>query len=118
MIIENAKITSTMFGVEDHGILTFMVHLQGGSWGQGLGGYAIDGGYNKETGRREKGHGAGLIAMRSIIETVGAKSWESLPGTLCRVKRAEYNDKPIIGHIIEDRWFDLEQFMETHRYEQ
>lgn len=112
--ISNCKITSTRFGIKD-GILTFWVYLEGGDWCQGLGGYACDGGYNRETHRREKGYGAALIAMRSIMETVGVNNWEELPGTLCRAKTGGpgSSSTPIIGHILKDRWFDLAAFMKS-----
>ena len=35
--IENAVISGTMFGIEDHGIMTAMVYLSGDGWGGGFG---------------------------------------------------------------------------------
>ena len=45
----NARITSTMLGIEDHGILTCMLHLQQEGCGQAFGGYRLDApkGYSK-----------------------------------------------------------------------
>ena len=40
--IKNARITRTTLGVEDHGILTAFLHLEGDGWGIGFGGYALD----------------------------------------------------------------------------
>jgi hypothetical protein len=40
--IENAKITSTSLGQEDHGIFTCYVLCEFGSGGCGFGGYALD----------------------------------------------------------------------------
>jgi hypothetical protein len=119
MFESNGKIKSTMFGVEDHGILTFMVYLEGNGWAQGVGGYGLD---NPDKGEGYRpGFGLGLSAMRKIMETVGIDQWEKLPGTLIRIRRhdGEFgNDPPVIGHIIEDRWFDLRHFMESRRGEQ
>lgn len=109
----NGKIRSTFLGVEDHGILTFFIHLEWDGAGQGLGGFAIDG-PDKENGGR-LGFGPGLVAIRRILETVGVDSWEKLPGQLVRVRHEGWGSHrpPIIGHIMEDRWFDLREFMEA-----
>lgn len=37
MEIRNAKISSTMLGREDHGIMTFMIYIDGGSFACGVG---------------------------------------------------------------------------------
>lgn len=105
----NAKITSTMLGIEDHGILTFFINLEWSGAGQGLGGFALD--RHREPERL--GFGPGLVAIRKILETVGVTNWEDLPGKLVRAKVELWGSArpPIIGHIIEDRWFDLKEFM-------
>ena len=108
-MIENAKIKSTMLGIEDHGILTFFLYLEGGAWGQGLGGYALDG-FDRKTETR-KSSGIGLEAIRKILETLDLQTWEELPGTLVRVQRTASSSPPIIGHILKDQWFDLRKFM-------
>lgn len=107
----NAKIAGTILGIE-RGILTFMIDLEWSWGGQGLGGYALDG-WNLATNSRNIGHGPGIIAIRRILETVGVEAWEDLPGTLVRAKIGELGtgDPPIIGHIIDDKWFDLQEFM-------
>lgn len=112
----NAKITATQFGVEDHGILTFYVMLEWSGGGQGLGGFSLDG-YCEETKSRDVGYGPGLVAMRRILETTGVDRWERLPGTLVRVRHHGWGSSkpPVIGHILEDKWFDLEQFMQEAR---
>lgn len=111
----NAKITSTMLGVEDHGILTFYLFLEWRGAGQGLGGFALDsfGGEGKD----RKGWGGGLTAIRKILETVGVEKWEDLPGKLVRLKIDGLGSArpPIIGHIIEERWFDMKAFAEANQ---
>ena len=114
MTVCNAKITGTMLGIEDHGILTFFVFLEGKGWGQGLGGFALDQYKDRERdGGERESIGAGLAAIRKILETVGVEKWENLPGTLIRVERSGLGSSvpPRIGHILEDRWFDLGEFM-------
>lgn len=111
----NAKIRSTMFGIEDHGCMTFFLFLEWPGAGQGLGGFSLDQG--KRGGNEREGCGAAIIAIRSILETVGVDKWESLPGTLVRLKVDGLGSSrpPIIGHIMEDRWFDLKEFFARYR---
>jgi len=115
METHNCKIGSTMLGIEDHGIMTFFVHLSGEGWGQGLGGFAID----KYGGTHEAdrpGFGPAVTAIRKILETVGVETWEDLPGTLVRAKIEGLGSSrtPIIGHYMKDQWFDLKEFTEAN----
>ena len=108
--IKNAKITSTMFGREDHGILTFVIYVDicdGTSCG--IGGYALD----------QRVHGsriysaAGLEAMALLMETVGVNCWEELPGKYVRVRTNGWG-KPIdaIGNLMDENWLDLRKWFE------
>ena len=109
MEIKNAKITSTMLGREDHGIMTFMifVELDGGS--RGIGGYAIDQ-YNAETKGREFSP-KGLEAISRILETVGVGEWEKLKGSYIRVEDNGWGERITkIGNLMKDKWFDMEEF--------
>ena len=111
--VKNAKIERTMLGVEDHGIMSFMLHLDYGGAGQGAGGYALDQ-YDKERKLRI-GWGPGLLLLRTILETVGVESWEKLPGQHIRV-RASHSKVHAIGHFLDDkRWLDFEAFFEANR---
>lgn len=92
--IKNATIERTMIGIEDHGILTCMLHLDYGGSGQGFGGYEIT-------------LNAGQW-IQKIIETVGVEKWEDLKGKHIRVE-SEHSKVYKIGHIIEDRWFNPEE---------
>jgi len=89
----NARIESTMLGIEDQGILTCYLHLRQEGAGQGFGGYSL------------KSHGIDMI--KRILETVGVSDWEDLPGEYVRV---EGNDHKIrkIGHITDDKWYEPE----------
>lgn len=103
--IKNARIESTMLGIEDHGILTCWISLDYGSSGQGFGGYPFDK-PDKKTGKR-----VGLSQMgtyiRRILEILGVDTWEELPGKHIRVKTdGEYGKIIAIGHIIKDEWFE------------
>lgn len=92
MEIRNAKIESTMLGFEDHGIFTYMIHLNYGGSGQGFGGYVLGGDYGTNT-------------IKKILEVVGVDKWEDLIEKHVRVE-AEFNKIHRIGNILEDEWFD------------
>lgn len=90
---KNAKIRSTMFGFEDHGIMTFFLNLEGDEWGCGFGGLRCD--------------GPGLAeAIKQLLKTVEVDTWERLGGQFVRVKfsggRAES-----IGHLMKDQWVSV-----------
>lgn len=65
---ENARISDTMLGFEDHGIFTFSLTMDGGHWGQGFGGYGMKG-VAEET-------------ITSILRALKRNRWESLAGQL------------------------------------
>jgi len=99
----NAKITSTMLGYEDHGILTCMIHLTQGASGQGFGGWRLDS-YSKKLKCKTDSAYAGFW-MRRLLEVVGVEKWEDLKGKYIRVDGEEFGNIEGIGHIIEDKWF-------------
>ena len=116
MEITNGKILSTQLGREDHGIMTFMIFVEFYGCGCGIGGYALDG-YDRETKSRVYS-AKGLEAIARIIETVGVDSWEKLPGTYVRVKNNGWGSTiDEIGHIIEDKWFNLREFFSEKKGE-
>lgn len=108
----NARIASTMLGVEDHGILTCMLHLECGGVGQGFGGYTFD-----EYGENDKArHGVafGMEFIRRVLKVVGVQKWEDLPGKYIRAD-ADNSKVYRIGHITEDKWFDPQELAEEAR---
>lgn len=104
--IENALIESTYFGGEDHGIMTAYLYLKYDMGGQGFGGYGLDM-YNEKTKERE-GTAYGLEFVRRVLETVGVKRWEDLPGKYIRVEHT-WTKVSKIGHIIQNKWFEPEK---------
>lgn len=108
MRIQNAKITGTMLGFEDHGIFTFMISLDYGGSGQGAGGYALDG-WDEKTKSR-KGWKFGIDFISRILAVVGVETWESLPGKSIRVK-SDFNKVLAIGNFLEENWLDFDEFM-------
>ena len=112
--IKNAKIASTMLGVEDHGILTCWLYLEYDGGGQGFGGYSLDTPDKARTHEfRRVGCAWGMEFINRILAVVGVEKWEQLPGKHIRVK-AEHSKVHAIGNIIKDNWFcpetDLTEF--------
>jgi len=96
-MIENAKITSTFLGREDHGILTGMVTLAGDGWGVGFGGRCLGGDYTTEW-------------IKGVLDTLEVSSWEKLPGTLVRVEWEGVGGRALrIGHAIKNKWYSGEK---------
>lgn len=103
--IENAKITGTSLGPEDHGIFTAWVTVEGEGWGVGFGGYAFDSWNEKR--KQRVGMSYGLEYIRRLMKTVGVERWEKLPGTYVRVETEGAGGKCLrIGHVLKDQWFD------------
>jgi len=98
---ENAIIEDTFLGIEDHGIFTYVIHLDYGGSGQGAGMISLDG-YNEKTKKRTGWDGA-VPMLRSILDVIGARSWEELKGKHVRVKH-DWDHVYEIGHIIKDKW--------------
>ena len=109
MEIKNAKISSTMLGREDHGIMTFMIYIGGDGFNCGVGGYCLDE-FGSATQTRVF-RAESMEAISKILEVVGVDKWEDLPGKYIRI---EYNGLGStvtkIGNIIEEKWFDLKEF--------
>jgi len=103
--IRNATIKSTMLGIEDHGIMTFYVHLDYGGVQQGFGGWALD---DKPAGRSNKRPGTafGMECLIRILRVLRADTWESLRGKPCRA-RIEGGLVKSIGHCLNDEWWEL-----------
>lgn len=87
---ELAKITSTMLGIEDHGIFTAMLYVEyeAGS-GQGIGGYTLDQPHrdanDKFVGR--VGTAYGMQFIMGMLKAVGVDAWEKLTGQMIYVLR-------------------------------
>jgi hypothetical protein len=117
--IKNAKIVSTSLGVEDHGIFTAYLHLDGGGWGGGFGGYSLDGPVKDTAGKFEGrvGSAFGAEFIRRVLETLEVETWEKLPGTIVRVTSEGLGGRAAttIGHAYKDRWFDPQKLADEMR---
>lgn len=69
-----AKIKSTFLGIEDHGIYTFVLHLDYGGSGQGYGTISLGSASHPDT------TGLTFQFLRRILCACGVDSWEKLPG--------------------------------------
>ncbi len=92
MQIQNAKITQTFLGREDHGIPTFVLTLEWGDSAQGFGGM----GEGRTT----------LSQLCDLCSAVSAGSWEELRNMYVRVRIDGGGVVDRIGHLTKDRWYD------------
>lgn len=108
-MIKNAKITSTMLGREDHGIMTFMIYIDAGDFSCGVGGFCLDE-FNTTTQARVF-RAESMEAISKILDVVGVDKWEDLPGKHIRFEDAGWGSTVTkIGNIITDKWFDMRGF--------
>ncbi|MGY3748096.1 hypothetical protein ACWN8P_12630 [Vagococcus salmoninarum] len=111
-MIENAIVTSSFLGREDHGILTFYLTLKGKGWGVSVGGYALDE-YSQELKVRVPVQ-KGFQAIAEILKVIGVDSWEKIPGTSIRCETTGLGGTVFkIGNLIEDNWIDFKSFFAT-----
>ena len=101
--IKNAKISGTMLGLEDHGIMTCMLYLDYGGSSQGFGGYGFDEYYKKIDKRL--GTAWGMEFIKRVLEICDSEKWEDLKGKYVRAD-SEFGCVHRIGHITKDIWFD------------
>jgi hypothetical protein len=79
-----ARIDSTSFGSQDHGIVSAWLHCSWKSGGIGVGGFCLD--TPKPKDQRAAGDytrlgtAYGLDHLMQIMATVGVETWEKLPG--------------------------------------
>lgn len=97
MTIINARITDTMLGREDHGIMTFSIGVEFDGGGCCVGGYCLDGGSIK--------------IISQILDVVGVNSWEELKGQYIRFESNGWGSRITkIGNLMYDKWIDFEEF--------
>lgn len=111
--IENCKITDVTISMEDHGVLTFLIFIEGNAWGCGIGQYVI--GHGHLGSEYWDANGSGLVAIMKIMDVVGVSRWEDLKGKYIRVESDGWGSSITkIGHIIKDKWFDLKEFFKNY----
>lgn len=112
--IENAKIISADLSMEECGVLTLSLVLEGAGWGCAYGGYVLGHGY---LGAEEfKGSAKGMESIMRIMDVVGVEKFIDLKGKIVRVAARGWGGSiKIIGNVISDKWFDIESFFETDK---
>lgn len=109
MDIKNARIQSTMLGREDHGIMTFMIFINADRFTCGAGGYCLDE-FDSATQTRVF-KAKSMEAISKILDVVGVKTWEELPGKYIRFEDNGWGSTVTkIGNIIDEKWFDMREF--------
>jgi len=115
--IKNVKITNVSLTMADHGCLTFYLTLEGDAWGISYGGYCIGLGFLGSDSFTAE-NGGGLVAMMKIMDTVGVEKWEDLKGKYIRIVDEGWGSSvKKIGNIIEDKWFDIDEFFKNYNKE-
>lgn len=102
---EIGKIADTHIGLEDHGMMTVSITLEGDGWRQGIGHYRI-GTWSEPI------EDAGWVAefIRRFTQAAGAETWENLPGKRVKVLREGSFKGRIVG-IDKVPTFDGERFL-------
>ncbi len=89
------KIISTQLGIEDHGIMTFMLMFDFGGKRQGFGGYCLD--TYDPISKKRVGTAEGCDAILQILNACGVSNWEEIRG---KAMYALY-DSEGFGHLIK-----------------
>jgi hypothetical protein len=109
--IINVRITSTMLGLEDHGIFTAFIYFEGDGTGGGFGGHCFD--QYDQAKKKRVGHAFGIEYISSVLKVVGVEKWEDLPGEHIRVISSGLGSRTEgIGHIYKDLWFRPQELLE------
>jgi hypothetical protein len=106
---QNAEISDvdTIFA-EDGTFRTYLV-LSGNGWRIQYGGYAV--GITNQSATEFQATAKGIELLMRLITLVGARSINGLVGKHVRVAvLPEVGEVKIIGNIVEDKWFDIEDF--------
>lgn len=107
--IKNARITKVSLTMRDHGVLCYYLMLETDGGGCAYGGVVIGKGYLGAD--NFEGYAKGIEALMRIMNTLGVDSWEDLEGCYCRMVDPGLGGIVTkIGHIIEDKWFDQQEF--------
>lgn len=113
-VIRNARIRSTELGLIANGMMSCFLHLEWPGGGVGFGGTRMD--TWDKTIDDSVGTQYGCDLIIHILKVVGVEKWEDLPGKHVRLEdRGLGRTVRKIGHLLEDKWFDIEEFSEEWR---
>ena len=105
-MILNAKITSADIYIEDHDILTFSIGIESSAgWSTCIGNCYLD--WTKDGERVPANYTSTII--RTVLETVGVRSWNDLVGKYIRIDDNDTCNSPItkIAHLMKDNWVNI-----------
>ena len=110
--IENVKITGADLSMADHGVLCLAMPLEWGGCACVYGGIVLGHGYLGAT--EFEGSAKGTEYIMRIMDIVGVERFNQLKGKYARVATKGFGSSvKIIGNIIDDKWFDPEDFFKT-----
>lgn len=100
--VVNCKIAATQLGF-DGGVMLGTLQLQAKGFGVAFSGHVIH--VPAQTQEQEDWQTSfGMDYITRVLQTVGVRLWEELPGQAIRLMR-EGNQVVAIGHLIEEVWF-------------
>ena len=106
----NARIAGVDLSMENHGCLTLEMNLHGDGWGVCFGGYVLGHGYLGANEDEFEGSAKGMESLLRIMDVIGVERFKDLKDKYVRVARKDNYSIKIIGNIIKDKWFDVEDF--------
>lgn len=107
-----AIITDVFFGIEDHGLMTCNLTVEGDGWGCGFGGYSLS-----------LNDGSGMSAIKALLETLGVRDLCELKNQPVRLQWEDGKGESVsnrickIGHIVRNKWFSWREFFD-HWYKE
>lgn len=112
--IRNAEIKNVDLSMADHDVLTLQMTLEGDGWGVVYGGYVLGHGY---LGAEEfDGSAKGLESIMRIMDVVGVERFNDMQGKCIRVATKGLGSSvKIIGNLIKDKWFDIDEFFKEDK---
>jgi hypothetical protein len=106
---QNAEISDVDTVIAEDGTLRTYLILSGNGWRIQYGGYAV--GATNPSATEFQATAKGIELLMRLITLVGARSVNGLIGKYVRVAvLPEVGEVKIIGNIVEDKWFDIEDF--------
>jgi hypothetical protein len=101
---EPATVASVMYGIEDHGILTFSLYMTMGSCGQGFGNIVL---------RDEPGDRSGPRLKAELCELFGVENFDDIKGRQCFVLRC-FEEEEIEGVEVDGKRWTITGFRKRH----
>ena len=108
--ILNGKITEADLSMAEQGVCIMLLSLAGEGWEVDYGGHVLGKGFVGAT--EFSSEPKGIEQIMRVMDTVGVAHFKDLKGSYVRIA-VHPKDKGrlnVIGNIITDKWFDIEDF--------